>query len=149
MSDEPKPDRKRSGCAPYLVVFLGATCVFLAALFMGVRYLAHHMADLEALTATSFAIERFISERQQWPQSWESLAPYFADLEPPRDDDDVSEARKRIEVNFQIDFRKTSRPSDWYVHVKSQTNEAQEDEQNYMLRQRITELQKKPAQQAK
>jgi hypothetical protein len=142
MSDEPTKAaltrRERMGC---LITFVVATCVVGVPLFLFVQHERQVLTNFDSLWGTTWAIEHYVADRHEWPSDWDRLLPYFATLNPPATDDDLLQARKRIEVNFQLDFRKTPLPSDWYVRVKQHTNSAQEEEAHYYLRRHIAKLQ--------
>jgi hypothetical protein len=139
MSDEAKqsPNRDRRGCITCLVISFVAMCGLGTAIWYGAR-LGQDAVELDQM---SQAIARFISEKHEWPRSWESLASYYATL-PHAREGDASRAYKRIEVNFEIDLRKAPQATDWYVRLRGPGNQGQEGEENYYLRRRIIEFQK-------
>lgn len=117
-----------------LTIWTGIVCILGFAVYLPFRS-ARMMGEFSALWNTTDAIHLYVGKNREWPRDWISLASSLATV-----GGDISEARNRVDVNFELDCQKPPQPQDWYVHLKSCDIPAEEREANERLRDHLIGL---------
>ena len=123
------------------------TALFLLGIVSVLYFFAHfvervseHHRDFAALWNVTDALQMHVSSTKEWPRQWDCLIPSLRLVEPRYADGDISLLRQRVDVNFAVDVCLTIQADDWYVRLRSERMEAEQQIANDRLRSLVVEI---------
>lgn len=119
-------------------VVVAAIILLVAVVVLGITfvppYILRTMSDFAALWNTTDALQHHVATTKQWPHDWDALSPSFAFVDPAYSDRDISFAKDRVEVNFDVEIGSPPSAGDWCVRLKSDRMKPEQESANKRLR---------------
>ncbi len=133
--------RKKATLLLLITVFLpiGIVSVFLCFRQVIERVSEIHR-DFAALWNVTDALQIYVLSTQEWPKEWDCLIPSLQLVEPRYADDGISFLRQRVDVNFAVDMCSTIQDDVWYVRLRTDRMEGEEQIANDRLRSMIARI---------